>query len=253
MIELLSNAGFIMYSKKAARLFGVNGAILLGELCAKYQYWLDNGGLLENEGWFFCTREDIEADTMLSSFQQREAMRALTENAVLGTKLMGMPSRTYYRINADVLYTMMSRNLMPRRQETSQHDVKKLDTTKKETKKETKNLLPPIPPAHELFERFWSAYPKKVAKPVAEKAFQKLNPSAELGERILSDIELRKTSKDWTKDGGQYIPNPSTYLNQRRWEDEIQLPRKKETSMDLDGYEEWASNYVPVYERGEGV
>ena len=111
MIELLSNAGFIMYSKKAARLFGVNGAILLGELCAKYQYWLDNGGLLENEGWFFCTREDIEADTMLSSFQQREAMRALTENAVLGTKLMGMPSRTYYRINADVLYTMMSRNL----------------------------------------------------------------------------------------------------------------------------------------------
>ena len=74
MIELLSNAGFIMYSKKAARLFGVNGAILLGELCAKYQYWLDNGGLLENEGWFFCTREDIEADTMLSSFQQREAM-----------------------------------------------------------------------------------------------------------------------------------------------------------------------------------
>ena len=59
MIELLSNTGFIMYSKKAAKLFGVNGAILLGELCAKYQYWLDNGGLLENEGWFFCTREDI--------------------------------------------------------------------------------------------------------------------------------------------------------------------------------------------------
>ena len=50
MIELLSNTGFIMYSKKAAKLFGVNGAILLGELCAKYQYWLDNGGLLENEG-----------------------------------------------------------------------------------------------------------------------------------------------------------------------------------------------------------
>lgn len=145
MIELLSNTGFIMYSKKAAKLFGVNGAILLGELCAKYQYWLDNGGLLENEGWFFCTREDIGSDTMLSPFQQREAMRVLTENAVLETKLMGMPSRTYYRINADVLYTMMSRNLTPRHQETLHHDIKKLDTTKKETKKETKNVLPPIP------------------------------------------------------------------------------------------------------------
>ena len=67
--------------------------------------------------------------------QQREAMRVLTGNAVLETKLMGMPSRTYYRINADVLYTMMSRNLTPRHQKLY-HDIKKLDTTKKETKKD---------------------------------------------------------------------------------------------------------------------
>ena len=249
MIELLSNTGFIMYSKKAAKLFGVNGAILLGELCAKYQYWLDNGGLLENEGWFFCTREDIGSDTMLSPFQQREAMRVLTENAVLETKLMGMPSRTYYRINADVLYTMMSRNLTPRHQETLHHDIKKLDTTKKETKKETKNVLPPIPPEANLFDRFWDAYPKKVAKPVAEKAFQKLNPSEKLWKQIISDVDARKTSRDWTKDGGQYIPNPSTYLNQRRWEDEIQTVKAKETSMDLSAYEDMVSGYIPVYER----
>ncbi len=50
---------------------------------------------MENEGWFFCTREDIGSDTMLSPFQQREAMRVLTENAVLETKLMGMrPAHT---------------------------------------------------------------------------------------------------------------------------------------------------------------
>lgn len=139
MIELLSNTGFIMYSKKAAKLFGANGAILLGELCAKYQYWLDNGKLLENEGWFFCTREDIEADTGLSPFQQRDAVRILVENAVLTTKQMGMPSKTYYRLNANVLNDMMLRNLTTRREETAPHDVKKLNTTKKETKKETKN------------------------------------------------------------------------------------------------------------------
>ena len=204
---------------------------------------------MENEGWFFCTREDIGSDTMLSPFQQREAMRVLTENAVLETKLMGMPSRTYYRINADVLYTMMSRNLTPRHQETLHHDIKKLDTTKKETKKETKNVLPPIPPEANLFDRFWDAYPKKVAKPVAEKAFQKLNPSEKLWKRIISDVEARKTSRDWTKDGGQYIPNPSTYLNQRRWEDEIQTVKAKETSMDLSAYEDMVSGYIPVYER----
>lgn len=36
---------------------------------------------------------------------------------------------------------------------------------------------------------------------------------------ILEDIERRKSGEDWSKDGGKYIPNPATYLNQRRWED----------------------------------
>ena len=125
-----------------------------------------------------------------------------------GNQADGDAARTYYRINADVFYTMMSRNLTPRHQETLHHDIKKLDTTKKETKKETKNVLPPIPPEANLFDRFWDAYPKKVAKPVAEKAFQKLNPSEKLWKRIISDVEARKTSRDWTKDGGQYIPEP---------------------------------------------
>lgn len=84
---------------------------------------------------------------------------------------------------------------------------------------------------------------------MAEKAFQKLNPSEKLWKRIISDVEARKTSRDWTKDGGQYIPNPSTYLNQRRWEDEIQTVKAKETSMDLSAYEDMVSGYIPVYER----
>ena len=29
----------------------------------------------------------------------------------------------------------------------------------------------------------------------------------------------RQTDK-WLKDGGQFIPNPATWLNQRRWEDQ---------------------------------
>jgi len=33
-------------------------------------------------------------------------------------------------------------------------------------------------------------------------------------------IERQKSSRQWTKDDGQYIPNPSTWLNQERWEDE---------------------------------
>ncbi len=72
----------------------------------------------------------------------------------------------------------------------------------------------------EKFEKFWAAYPKKKAKGDAEKAFNKLKPDDELLETILKALEWQRSSKDWTKDNGQYIPNPATYLNGRRWEDE---------------------------------
>jgi hypothetical protein len=37
---------------------------------------------------------------------------------------------------------------------------------------------------------------------------------------ILADVEAKKRTQDWKKDGGKYIPYPATYLNGKRWEDE---------------------------------
>lgn len=70
------------------------------------------------------------------------------------------------------------------------------------------------------FASFWSAYPKKTAKPVAAKAFAAAKLKAEELTAILSDLQTRSTSDAWTKEDGKYVPNPATYLNQRRWEDE---------------------------------
>ena len=69
------------------------------------------------------------------------------------------------------------------------------------------------------FESFWSAYPKKVGKPAALKAFRSAKINGHLPE-VLADIGGKAQSDAWTKDGGQFVPNPATYLNQRRWEDE---------------------------------
>ena len=71
------------------------------------------------------------------------------------------------------------------------------------------------------FDTFWEQYPRHTAKEAARKAWSKLNPSAELQEQIIAAVLVYKSSPQWTKDGGQYIPHPSTFLNQRRWEDEI--------------------------------
>lgn len=69
------------------------------------------------------------------------------------------------------------------------------------------------------FDSFWSAYPKKVAKPAAQKAFKAAKINGHLPE-VLADIEAKSQSDSWLANKGQFIPNPATYLNQRRWEDQ---------------------------------
>lgn len=93
----------------------------------------------------------------------------------------------------------------------------------KEVKKE-KNNPPKSPKGDELpedFEEFWDAYPKRVNKSTAVKAFKRLKPDSELLEKIFADLRVRCQTEDWRKEDGKFIPHPSTYLNQRRWEDEI--------------------------------
>jgi len=71
------------------------------------------------------------------------------------------------------------------------------------------------------FEKFWAAYPRKVSKGDAERAFKKLKPDADLLETILKAVEAQKGGEAWCKDGGQYIPHPATWLNGKRWDDEV--------------------------------
>ncbi len=85
----------------------------------------------------------------------------------------------------------------------------------------TKKVPPKSPIRNEqAFDSFWTSYPKKQAKANARKAFDKLNPDEALLQRMLVALEWQKTSPSWTKDNGQFIPYPATWLNGRRWEDE---------------------------------
>ena len=83
----------------------------------------------------------------------------------------------------------------------------------------------------ERFERFWAAYPRKVGKGAAANAFKKIKPSEELVQKMLDAITAQNQSDQWKKDGGQYIPNPATWLNQSRWEDETARPAEKDISL----------------------
>ena len=75
--------------------------------------------------------------------------------------------------------------------------------------------------AKESFDTFWTAYPRHTNKKAAQQAFQKINPDADLLNIMLQSVAAWKLSQQWTKDGGQYIPHAATWLNGRRWEDEV--------------------------------
>ena len=78
-----------------------------------------------------------------------------------------------------------------------------------------------VEPAEILFDEFWKLYPRKESKAAAKKAWLKLKPDQALFDQIANALEYRSQTKEWLAESGRYIPHPATWLNGRRWEDEL--------------------------------
>jgi uncharacterized protein YdaU (DUF1376 family) len=72
------------------------------------------------------------------------------------------------------------------------------------------------------FDAFWTAYPKKKDRKKSEQAWVKLKLTDEQAGEILKKLAQQVMQPSWLKDDGQYIPYPTTYLNGRRWEDDLE-------------------------------
>jgi hypothetical protein len=72
------------------------------------------------------------------------------------------------------------------------------------------------------FHEFWNAYPKRKNKCDAIRAWQKLNPDAELRATILNALAWQCEDEDWIRSIG--IPHPAKYLTDQRWLDEPPAP-----------------------------
>ncbi len=80
----------------------------------------------------------------------------------------------------------------------------------------------------EGFEQFWDWYPKKKSKGDALKAWKRLRPSAALLMQMGATLSWQAKSFDWTKDSGQFIPYPASWINSRGWEDDPLETRPKD-------------------------
>lgn len=104
IISLLSSDNFIIYNKEFAKQYGVEEAILLGAMCS-YQRGFKNE-------WFYREQEKIIEDTALKLYSLRTATKSLIRLGILEVKKMGIPAKSYYKINEEQLQRyLMSRTI----------------------------------------------------------------------------------------------------------------------------------------------
>lgn len=115
--------------------------------------------------------------------------------------------------------------------ETAEHNVRPININNNiDIKSNTTKRAPRDFPG---FDDFWNVYPNKVKKNDAKKIWNKLKPDNSLLQAILKDID-RRVRGEWKDIDKHYIPHPTTYLNQRRWEDEPYTQDDKPVERDLD-------------------
>lgn len=147
------------------------------------------------------------------------------EFCVDGGSQMGSQDRSHLRSQGDVAEASQDR---------SQNGRKTSPDTDTYTEKKEEPSLRSGSPARargvtdELFEEFWSAYPRKVGKAGARKAWPKAC-------KKLEAARLVKAADYWTglwENAGteaQFIPHPATWLNGERWNDEPPVARGQPT------------------------
>ena len=169
----------------------------------------EHQGVLVRRGQLLTTYKRIGAIAGLTEKQLRTAMMHLEKTGEITKKTAG--KRQLITIEK---YELYQGDTSEKGRITAGKGQEKADSTNYIRNKEIKKYI------YMRFEDFWKLYPKKKGKESAKKAWEKLNPSDELVETILSAVQKQASSSDWTKDGGQFIPYPATWLNGHRWEDE---------------------------------
>lgn len=130
-------------------------------------------------------------------------------------------------------------------------DADKKRTREEKSREEKKETTPKAPKGagDVLFDKFWAAYPKKEAKIAARKAFAKLKPDATLVDQMVQALEWQKRREQWIKEGGQFIPDPATWLNKGRWEDarpgDITVSRPNQPDPELEKIKAHKGSPIP--------
>lgn len=108
--ENIISTNFIMTNRDIIAKFGVNAAVMLGELYGRMNYFRKRNEL--KFGYFFATKESIEKSTKLSPYKQRKATSILQAVGILDVKHIDIPPETYYKINEEKLLKALKNSVV---------------------------------------------------------------------------------------------------------------------------------------------
>ena len=210
--QILRSDSYWVLNKTIVKIYGVEGALMLSVL-AEAEFMM-----ADDDGYFYQTSESIKKLTGLTRHKQDRVIDELEKSGVLLKKVKGLPAKRYFKLDCKKIENKIVEN---QQTSLSKTDNNKESTYKESTYKESTNTRARANKSTlESFEKFWEAYPKKIAKKAVLQKWKKLKVNDALFESIMKGLEAWKQSQQWMKDGGQYIPNPTTFLNQERWNDE---------------------------------
>jgi hypothetical protein len=128
MKHLLSSTAFLVVNKELAKQIGLHEVVLLADLISKEQYFKEKEySNYEMGGWFFNTAKNIQADTTLTSHQQRKCIKSLKSLGIIETKLIGIPAKQHFKINENKLLSYFNTSC----KKSEQQVVKKTQTINK--------------------------------------------------------------------------------------------------------------------------
>lgn len=104
--EMLSRDNYLTVNKLVMKAIGISETILLSELCYRRQF-LARANKLTEDGFFYATVEDVEEETTLSDYVQRNILNKLNKLGLVEVERRGLPAKRYICIHEEALQSLM--------------------------------------------------------------------------------------------------------------------------------------------------
>lgn len=276
-IDLYSSSGHFIINKNLIKVLGLVTAAYIGNLVDKYKYFEARGEL--KKGYFYLMEHQQTEQLNISLHTLRKSRKELVDLCVLKIVRKGVPARLWYCIDFDVLTDLVyTQDKLCVEETTSSASCEQLDVRpvnnsykgeqskgQQIKEKQTKRVIAPkdeivtvtkkdridsllekdkVHP--ELFELFYDQYPRKTARAKAQSSWTtmcKKNPNQSWKE-IMDALKIQAASLQWQDK--QFIPMPTTWINQQRWEDDPSAYPKATNSKFKERTRSTDSDYNPT-------